>query len=299
MRWFRSRLLPALAALVALFAGAFAQQPPSTPPAKEAAPPAQADPAAKKVLDAAIDKVDPRKMGSLKMTLWQQLDVQGLTFEAVGSYLLGPARQLRLDLKLQVGGAQGSLKIISDGKTLWDITRIGDQPPTVARVDLTRVLGLLESPNLLETREQFFQSQSFSGVQPLLAALRKQIVFTQIKDGRWESKDVYVLTGSWTDAPRDVKQWPEAMPRRCRLYLDRESYWPYRLEWWGPAAGHKDDVLLMQIEFRNPEHPGKLDPRLFVFDPSKLGVEVVDRTAAYEQLAKQAARQPGAAGPKR
>jgi hypothetical protein len=300
MRWCRSRLVPCVAALAALLSTTFAQQPPSSPPPpKESAPAAKPDPAASKLLDQAIEKTDPKQMGWLKTTLWQQLDVQGLTFEAQGTYLLGPNRQMRLDLKLQVGGAEGSLLQVSDGKTLWDVTRIGTQPATVAKVDLTKVLDVLGSPNLLEMREQFFQGQSFAGVQPLLNALRGQMVFTQKQDGSWRGKPVYMLTGSWKEARGDIKNWPDALPRHSRLYLDRETLWPHRLEWWGPAGGRKEDVLLMQVEFRDPEHPPKLPAKEFVFDPGPLGVEVQDKTAAFVDSAKRLSRMPGAGAPKR
>ena len=44
----------------------------------------------------------------------------------------------------------------------------------------------------------------------------------------------------------DGRLWPQGVARQCRVYLDPETYWPCRLEWWGPDAPRHGEVALLQ-----------------------------------------------------
>jgi hypothetical protein len=49
--------------------------------------------------------------------------------------------------------------------------------------------------------------------------------------------------------------WPLLMPRKCYVFvgtLENKTLWPYRIEWWGPVLIRGDDVLLLEMEFREP-----------------------------------------------
>ena len=70
--------------------------------------------------------------------------------------------------------------------------------------------------------------------------------------------------------------WPITLPRTCRVYLDKQTSWPYRFEWWGPVPAKTEDVLLLQMEFRNPRR-SKPDASAFTFDAG--GEKVDDKTA--------------------
>jgi hypothetical protein len=289
MQWCRSSLIVGFLVLAVVLAGALAQQPgggPPVPPKRQAGKPLKSDPAADQALGRALERVDPKHFDWLKTTLWQQLDVQGLTFQAEGTYLVGKSGEVHLDLRLHAGSAGGSLEVRSNGKTVWEVTRIGSQPPSVTKTELGKALNLLAAPNLAQKREEFLQSQSFvGGLVPLLTALKKQVAFTERQDARWGSRAVILLTGTWMNPGFEEKDWPESMPRRCRLYLDAETYWPLRIEWWGPAGGRSDDTLLMQLEFRNPEYPDTkdVDRKQFTLNAR----EFVDGTASCEAKAKK------------
>ncbi len=265
MSYFRSSVLPALLGLAIVCTGARAQpQPvappkPTTPATPPPPPPPKADPAATKSLEQAVELVDPTKrLGWVETQLWQQVDLQGATFQAEGRYLVAPQNRLRLDLKVRVGGTEGETSIISDGSTVWQTMRAGSGERVASKWELKKVLETLNGPGMLpQLREEFFRSQLFAGVAPLLQNLQKQMVFTQQVPQRWQGQEVLKLTGVWsaelakTISPQ-ADRWPPFLPRTCYVYLDSKTLWPYRLEWWGPAPPKTEDGLLLQMEFREP-----------------------------------------------
>jgi hypothetical protein len=286
-------LLPLLVGVGILAAGALGQQsspPPSQPagtpkPAPTPPKPSTPDPAAAKILDEAIQA---KRLDWIETTLWQQVDTQGLTFQAEGSYLSAPDNRLHLSLVVHVGDTKGQLEVISDGTTLWETTQIGDGEKTITKkVRLKDVLESLNKPEVAkEMRDEFLESQSFYGVLPLLQSIQQRMVVTQKENVTWHGLNVTVLTAEWANditkrITQDGKQpWPQFMPRQCRLFLDAKTRWPHRVEWVGPTPAREDSVIV-QMEFRNPKHE-PLSPevckREFSFNPGKDLPAQIDQT---------------------
>jgi hypothetical protein len=300
--------LAAGAALV--FVAARAQQPPKSAPA---APPAQApkpgaapapkpetkpDPAATQAFDAALKQLDPSPRTCRETTLWQQMDAQGLMMQAQGKYLYGPGHHLRLDLKVACGDANGRMEIVCDGANFWRAVQLGDKDPkSITRMDWKKVQEALRQPDVaLYIRDDFLQSLSFAGVRPLLEGLKQRMTFTKLEKVRWHGHDVVKLTAAWsadtvkTVLPPNQPGWPALLPRQCLVYLDAKTGWPYRLEWWGPSPPHVADVLLLEMEYRNPrELPKDQMARAFHFDPGS--GQVSDQTSQTIQELTERARQ--------
>jgi hypothetical protein len=291
-----------------IVAGAMAQQtspptPPAAPPPATKTPspppppkPAQADPAATKVLD---DAVNAKQFDWVETTLWEQVDVQGLTFQAQGTYLSAPNNRLHLDLQVHIGGTIGRLEIVSDGTTLYESVKVGDGERTITKVvELKKVLETLNTPDTSkEVRDEFFQSQAFYGVVPLLRSIQQRMTVTKKENIRWHGHDVVQLTAEWSGEvvksfTQDGKQqWPAYVPRQCRLFLDAKSLWPHRVEWWGPRHPRGDESLLVQMEFRDPKHEPLDDARCkkeFTFEAAPAEVSSrVDRTREIMDAIKQ------------
>src|SRR5262249_18846710 len=145
-------LLFAVAAAVLLPAALAQQAAQPTKPAEPAKPapappPPKADPEAVKALELAVERYGPRRAGWRKTTGRQQVDVQGLTYQAEGSYLSGPDYRLRLDLKVRLGGTEGESRTVCDGQTVWQTMRIGDQK-NVGKYSLKQVLEALNAPGV-------------------------------------------------------------------------------------------------------------------------------------------------------
>jgi hypothetical protein len=305
MHSYRNFLLPMVVGVAIIVAGAMAQQtsPPSPPagppPAAKTPPPPkppQADPAATKVLDEAVNA---KQLDWVQTTLWEQVEVQGLTFQAQGSYLSAPGNRLHLDLQVHIGGTIGRLEVVSNGTTLFEAVKVGDGERTITKVvELKKVLETLNIPDMSkEVRDEFFQSQAFYGVIPLLRSIKQRMTVTKKENVRWHGHDVVQLTAEWSgdvvkSFTQDGKQqWPAYVPRQCRLFLDAKTLWPHRVEWWGPAPYRTEDALLVQMEFRDPKHEPLADARCkkeFTFDavPAEVSSKV-DKTEEIKETIKQ------------
>jgi hypothetical protein len=288
-----------------------------TKPASPAPPaPPKADPKADATLKQALEQLDAGKVGWMQVTVWQQFDSPGLSLKVDGSYLSGPRQQLRLEVRLHTGAIEGESKTVSDGTTVWNETRAGSKTDEVMKWDLRKVQDALNSPGTPpQLREEFYRSQAFTGLSPLLMNLRKQMTFTKQESARWNGQEVLKLTAEWSpEVSRSLVgssgQWPPYIPRSCRLYLGKVEgnvLWPYRLEWWGPTAPKGEDRQLVQMEFRDP-HLTKPDAKppgafagAFRFDAGTL--EVTDRTKdmldQITQARNRAASAPAGPGPSR
>lgn len=289
-RLLRFLVLPSLTASALLLTGALAQQvPPAAQSSAPAPPPPKADPAAERIINQAIELLDPKQPGWLETTLRQQVYAQGLSFDARGSYLSGPDHRLRLELTVHLGSADGALQVISDGSTVWEEVHIGKGERFISRWDLRKVHEMLNNPGTLpQIREQFYRSRAFAGVLPLLQNVRDQMTFIKQEEAEWQKHKVFKLTAVWSAAAgknlaAQGNLWPPLVPRVCKLYLGKDDpHWPYRLEWFGPASQRAEDSLLMEMEFLNPRFTAASEKlatdydRQFKFDPGK--VKVVDRT---------------------
>jgi hypothetical protein len=282
--------LPTLAILALSSSPALGQQTaPAAQPVPAAPPAPKADPKATEALQKAIEQLDPKKVGWLELTLWQHLASQGLAFQAEGNYLSGPDYHLRLNLKIRLAGMAGEMDVVSDGSVLWTVMAVAGQPRTIAKWSLKDVQPVVNNANMIpQVREGFYQSQSFTGIVPVLDNLRQQMVLTKQEKIQWQGHDVFKLTGVWNAeiakelAPSPSSPWPILLPRECRVFLDAKTYWPYRLEWWGPVTSGGPDILIMETEYRNPQivnagdKPPEKYARAFVFDPGK--EKVIDKT---------------------
>ncbi len=311
MSHFRNLGLPVLVGLVLALAGAVGQQPgtpgtpranrPAAPPALPAAP--TADREATNTLANAIAKLSPKRVSWVQADLWQQSNLQGLVFQADGSYLSAPDNRLRVELGVRVAGTTGRLTVVSDGKMFWEGVQLGKDPIRAKRYDLKQVLDALNSaPSAEQLRQEFLQSQSFAGVVPLLRNIQSRMVLTRQEKVAWGGHACLRLTAAWAPeqlkrmSPADVREWPAFFPRQCRLYIDADSGWPHRVEWWGPVPPQTADGVLIEIEFRNPRLnrplPAEQVARAFTFDagteqPKDQTAEITD--AVRQRIAQDAA----------
>jgi hypothetical protein len=242
-----------------------------------------------KILEEAVQVLDPKKLEWLETRFWQQAELQGLTFQAEGKYWSGPQYCLRLDLRVHLGDSLGKMLVVSNGSTMWERFELGESSSgEIRRVDLTKILETLHNPNMIEqVRTEFFQNQSLGGVAPILRSIQKQMIVTGMHSRIWQGKNIVELTAIWSeDTTKSFYSpkvpWQNFLPRRCILFLDADpmSRWPHRLEWWGPAGTAAGDVLLLQVEFRDPKlnqpPPKEQWEGLFTLKPDKL--PVADRT---------------------
>jgi hypothetical protein len=264
----RSFLFTLLACPTLLLTGAVVQPAAPSAPLDYPAPPAgAADAATLRVLDQAVALLAPERVAWLAMTVWQRVDCDDdLSYEAEGRYLAAPEQRRSLRVQVSVGRTRGHVQAVSDGRRLWQTSRIGDGPPTVTVVDLPAGSSTLATA---AAGQAFLQGRGLAGAWGLLSAIRQQLRQPRGEKVRWCGREVVRITGEWpTDGAR-LASLPEdvpltLVPRRCRVYLDSRTLWPCRVEWWGQEADSGADVLLSQIEFRAPVINRPLSPEACV-----------------------------------
>jgi hypothetical protein len=239
-------LLPAAAAALLILSGALKQKAVHGGQATVDGSTASSDPQALAYLDRGIDTLSPERVRWLEAAVWQQVCCDEFVYQACGRLRMAPGDRSRFDVNVLVGSTQGELRQVCDGRTLQCSTRVGNDTPVVTRWGLPGT-----------GRTEFLQEQGFAGVAPLLSSLRRGLHNVQCQKRVWKGLEVIVISGTW---PQDREQFgglpaefkPRYQPRLCCIYLDAQTLWPHRLEWWGSERPSQANSLLVQTEFRNP-----------------------------------------------
>jgi hypothetical protein len=231
LRYFALFLLLALAVLLT---GALGSRPSDS---SQAAPLPETCAAAVHALDEAIARLDPVRVTWMESTLWQRATLGHVTYKAAGRYLTAPNHRFRLELTTRQGEGTTTYLAIGDGKANWEGIHTGKGPwQPVARDDVR---------------------QSFAGVLSFLQSLRACMTWTNREMVRRQGRVFLKLTGSMSDSPADVlfpadQSWSRGPLRESRLYLDAQTLWPHRVEWWGRPTARDSKALLVEMEFRDP-----------------------------------------------
>ena len=230
--------------------------------------PTTPDLSATAMLDQALTSLDPVQHPFLETNVWQHVSLPNLDYSSEGRYVLGTEQRYRMELHTRVGGREGTLVQVCDGSSLWQGTRSEKGPwLEVRRIQLEKTSGGMNMPTDLEAH-----GFAFSGVQPLLANLRQQLIWVRQEKTQWQDAKCVLLTGVWPAAqsaaiaPAD-KPWPTEVPRECRLWLDSQTLWPRRVEW---LSGGDAPRCLVEMELRSPRFPTTMSPdqcqKEFTFD---------------------------------
>jgi hypothetical protein len=80
---------------------------------------------------------------------------------------------------------------------------------------------------------------------------------TQCVQCRWKNRDVFVIAGALPEEKVAANLSCEFVPARFKvqqsvLYLDAQTLWPLRVEWWGAERPTHVSKLLLQTEYRAP-----------------------------------------------
>jgi hypothetical protein len=243
------------------------------------------DTGAAALVDDAIRALDPQRVPWMQMELWQRVQLPQLAYQGEGLYWSGPGRRLRVDLTVHVGDTIGRMRTVCDGTTFWQMEQIGGGPGSAFKVELKEVASTLgDADRQAKVLDEFFQTQSFIGLLPVLHSLRNEVRFTRRERVRYHGQRMIRLTGVTARPPVGAPTGAETLLRQCRLFLDEQTLWPCRVEWWGPAPKGGEDMVLMQMEFRKPVLSASLPEQHFRFDPAPITVE--DRTPQWAEIIK-------------
>jgi hypothetical protein len=243
----------------------------------------------------------------LETSFTHRLGDAQLPFTVRGKMIVFPGRKCSLYLcQTTLGNASGTFRILCDGTSVWRILEAGGrrevQTYTLAawqearqQIDKT-LLGPERTAQLLRDDEA---EHGFRGLRPMLEELGHKIAWTKAHSGSLPSRgEVTILEGEWSrefldrlaPPPKEGSSDPDLrdawrkrtafiqVPRLCRVYLDRNSLWPYRIEWFGPKVIQGPDEVLVTLDFDPPRTQPPADSEVDkLFQPTE-----AERQAARE-----------------
>ncbi len=223
-----------------------------TPPTAPAPAPADSGTLANNAIIETILKLRARHRIAARIE--QTVDMLNQRFELKGFYFKDSGNRIRLQLDLQGAGDNGSTMLqVCDGKTLWEYQKVMGMKNYRKR-DIVPILKKLEEPGLDDDfRTQVMTQLGFGGPEALLLGFQTAIVYDQFAekaDKETEGVPSYVLGGKWKDRAglfgandrplRPTDPLPPYIPSNIRVFIDKATSWPYRIEMIGVAdAGPK------------------------------------------------------------
>lgn len=205
----------------------------------------------KDLLDQVIDGLGPERLQWLQFTVVQKMFEENFTTE--GRYVIGPGQRLRLEMKVKGAEASSNVLVVSDGQELYKARWSDDEAPKATKVHLPEPESGTDPKTAREQRDLFLQREGFGGLCTLLAQIRETHTDLVQQTGTCQSRKAIRLSAACPTDESKLKSLPNHMrARRCAIYVDAETRWPFRIEWLGAPKPADPLVVLMRMEFRDP-----------------------------------------------
>ncbi|MBM4072443.1 MAG: hypothetical protein FJ271_26465 [Planctomycetes bacterium] len=248
MRYFL--LIPVLG-LGSLLAHSFLERQPSADDAASAFVADSAETSGKDLLDLVIDALGPERVQWLQFTVVQKMFEENFTTE--GRYVIGPGQRLRLEMKVKGDDTSGNVLVVSNGEDLYKARWSDEDVPAATKVQLPQPAPGTDPKVASEERNRFLQQEGFGGLCTLLAQIRETHTDLVQQTGTCQARKVVRLAANCPTDESKLKSLPNHMrARRCAIYVDAESRWPFRIEWLGSPKPGEALAVLMRMEFRDP-----------------------------------------------
>jgi hypothetical protein len=240
----QSFLILGLSCAIFLMTSAFDQRVLTDTPAVSTFIPQSAEAPGGPLLDKLISAVAPERVQWLQMTVLQKMFEDNCQSE--GRFILGPGQRRRLEMKVRVNSVAGSnVFTVSDGQNICQARWTEGKQPRLKKIALP--------DSDIAGRDRYLLEHGLGGLLPLLTQIREHLHEPIQQAGLCQQRKAIRLSGAWkTDEDRPKNLPAHLRPSQCAVYLDAESFWPFRIEWIGcPRPGDRP-VLLMQMDFRDP-----------------------------------------------
>jgi hypothetical protein len=265
-------VIPVLTCLILMFSGIFQSHPSpllSLSREKESQqlpPPAfQVEPAAAPelagvdpllILDQAIHCYQPANVQWLTMKLWQRGEFQKMTYQIEGEYWEAPGYRMRLMLRTDQGTSPVRMEMLSDGKAFYEVIHFPGSDPVEKWFSFSPS-GRPGVPVSEQMQKEIIRDKGYPGLTYLLHTVRQNLRDLRLRGVTCNGHPMLEIRGTWPNcAPAEANKAArlplKVIVRECCLYLDRESFWPYRIEWWGIQEGDTAPRLILQTEYREP-----------------------------------------------
>ncbi len=216
---------------------------------------------AKQLLQKALEKLDPKRTTWLKTKIRQSMIDAGSTYVAEGHLQLGPNHCARLELNI---GKEGRLLVVSDGEM---IALERKSPGVKPHVEVARL-----PDDDAGGKEKVLHAKCCGGPRALLMQLQEHLQSAKLQTGLLYDVPVIQIKGDLSPAAVPAQPGVVQSARHLYVYLDAQTLWPCRLEWWS-ADKIKTLRLNSRIEFLDPELNREQNAeecmRLFSFRPEE------------------------------
>lgn len=240
------------------------------------------------------------KAESISARVRQLARVGDTVLKGGGRYLqsgTGEDQRFRFESRLSAETEEFEVLEVSDGLFFWSYRKLGQQPPSVTRVDIRRVRERLQ---VLNVPEQDAASPYLGGIQRSLALVREWFRFVSVSaaaiddvpvwniEGRWNGKELANLLPAQAEAINSAAgiaaaDLPEGMPWSVRLSIGKRELFPFRIEWLAipgqrPVAAATPEVVAV-LELYDVRMGEPVDATAFVYKPATEGLMDVSEDA--------------------
>jgi hypothetical protein len=223
-------------------------------PEPAALPAALAPLSAAEILNLVAEKYRPEAVTSLDMAVWQRAGFRELRYEVEGRIRTATHDRMRLELTVHGASSGGKLVIVCDGARISETLSLPGQPAETSVSELSQSAaqrGATRERSTLPTVKEL------GGLPALLQVIQQELRRPQVRGVRRDGRELVEVKGEWAV---DELMYANLMPelrfseviRECRLYLDPETLWPVRVEWWGSERPGRPLAPLLQTEYRRP-----------------------------------------------
>jgi hypothetical protein len=226
---------------------------------------------------------------------------------------------VRLELKMPLGDAMGTLVQVCDGEYLWTYRQLHDDGK-LTRVNLARVAKALEQEGETGELDSMGQIAALGGLPRMLRGLESAFHFDASHSdafhedsvqetvlhgvpvwrlcGRWKPDRLAKILPNKKDATR-LDKLPPHLPDRVVLMLGKQDLFPYRIEYrrGGGRDGRPESPpgrTIVAVQLLNVSLNVPIDPAMFVYRPG--AVTISDRTESFIKRLTSSRRPPGKAG---
>lgn len=243
------------------------------------------------------------KHDSIRANIVETIQLGGKSMTATGRYLQQGKLQMRLEFELKMGKTSGTLLEVCDGEILYTRHRVSKSQPTkdkaqptkgddavrITRRNVKEILALAEQHNVAATNG-LEAEMGLGGLAGLLAALQKTMTFDILQDETLDDQNVWMIQGEWTqemfdrwappqppaETPKSEdgkateqkpRQLPALIPDVVRIYLDRQTGFPLKIQYSKKVPGRKIALPMLSLAFRDIELNTPIDENEFLFVP--------------------------------
>jgi len=212
---------------------------------------------ANELLQKALEKLDPNRTTWLRTKIRQTMSDPESRFTAEGFLQRGPNHCAHLEMVIDTNGSKARLLVVSDGTTIASVREVVGTEPTAT------VHAFPESSDP-SVKAEFLRSMNCNGPTASLRDVLAQLRDAKLQTGMLHDRRVIQIAGEFGSATASIAV------RSCQVYLDAETLWPCRIEWFGVDAGNRV-VPIMRVEYLDPEINQELSlaecAKLFSYQP--------------------------------